>query len=442
MKLNKNTSKNYHIVENIKITFRALQHRNYRLFFGGQSISLIGTWLQQIAMSWLVYRMTNSVFLLGVVGFSSQFPIFICTPFAGVLSDRWNKRYMLIATQSFAMVQAFILSILVLTHTIAVWHIIALSLFLGIINGFDIPARQSFVVEMVEKREDLGNAIALNSAMFNGARFVGPSAGGILIALFGEGICFLLNGMSYIAVIIALLLMKINLNVPEKKKTKFLEGLIEGFHFTFGFLPIRLIILLVALVSLTALPYTVVMPVFARDILHGGAHTLGFLMASVGAGALTGAMYLASRKSIAGLVKLIPIAAIVFGANLVIFSFSHFLMLSVLVLFLAGVGIMVQLASCNTIIQTIVDDDKRGRVMSIYSMSFIGLAPFGSLLAGSIAKLIGVQSTIAAGGFCCIAGALIFAKNLPNIWKFMQPIYMEKGISYGDEEIHFHHRIL
>lgn len=431
-----------HIVENIKITFRALRYRNYRLFFGGQSISLIGTWLQQIAMSWLVYRITNSVLLLGVVGFSSQFPIFLCTPFAGVLSDRWNKRYMLIATQSLAMVQAFILSILVLTHTILVWHIIVLSIFLGIINGFDMPARQSFVVEMVEKREDLSNAIALNSAMFNGARFIGPSIGGILIALIGEGICFLLNGISYIAVIVALFLMKINLKLPKRENAKFLEGLQEGFYFTFGFLPVRSIILLVALISLTALPYSVLMPVFARDILHGGAHTLGFLMASVGAGALTGAMYLASRKSVQGLVKIIPMAAIVFGANLIIFSFSRLIMLSVLVLFLGGMGIMVQLASSNTIIQTIIDDDKRGRVMSIYSMSFIGLAPFGSLLAGSLAKLVGVQATIAAGGFCCIAGALIFVKNLPNMWKLMQPIYEQKGISYGDEEIYFHHKIL
>lgn len=425
------------MIENIKNTFRALQYRNYRLFFGGQGISLIGTWLQMIAMSWLVSRLTNSVLLLGVVGFSSNFPIFLCTPFAGVLSDRLNKRYMLIATQSLSMIQAFALSVLVLTHSIAVWHIIVLSVVLGIANGFDMPARQSFIVEMVERREDLSNAIALNSAMFNGARFIGPSIGGILIALFGEGICFLLNGISYIGVIIALLLMRVSKKAPRKENMKFLDGLKEGFHFTFGFLPIRSIIFLVALTSLTAMPYTVVMPVFARDILHGGAHTLGFLMASIGAGALIGAIYLASRKSIAGLIKFIPIGSIVFSASLLIFSFSHFIMLSVPALFLAGIGFMVQLASCNTIIQTIVDDDKRGRVMSLYSMSFIGLAPFGSLLAGGAAKLVGVQATIAAGGLCCIAGALLFLRALPDIWEQIQPIYQQKGIAYADKEIHF-----
>jgi MFS family permease len=395
------------IIKNLKVTFRSFRHRNYRLFFGGQSISLIGTWLQQIAMSWLVYRLTNSAFLLGVVSFSGLFPIFLCTPFAGVLSDRLNNRHILITTQTLAMIQAFILSILVLTNSIAVWHIIALSIFMGIINGFDMPTRQAFVVQLVENREDLSNAIALNSATFNGARFIGPSIGGILIALVGEGLCFLLNGISYIAVIIALIMITTSPPKYNPNQKKFFAGLKEGFKFAFGYLPIRVIMLFIALISITAMPYTVVMPIFAKDILRGGSHTLGFLMTAAGAGALLGALYLASRKTVQGLERIIPIAAAVFGVGLILFSFSRYLWLSLILLFFIGMGMMIQIASSNTILQTIVDDEKRGRVMSIYTMSFIGLAPFGSLLAGSVADWIGVQTTVMIGGFCCLAGAII-----------------------------------
>jgi len=426
------------IFDNIKLIFRAFKYRNYRLFFGGQSISLIGTWLQQIAMSWLVYRLTNSVLLLGVVSFAGQLPVLVCTPFAGVLSDRWNKQHILVATQTLSMLQAFLLSILIFTHSIEVWHIIALSVVLGIVNGFDMPTRQSFIVEMVEKREDLGNAIALNSTMFNGARFIGPSIGGILIVLAGEGICFLLNGLSYIAVIVALLMMKIEHKKSNVEDTKFLAGLKEGFIFTFGFTPIRSIILLIALVSLTALPYSVLMPVFARDVLHGGSHTLGYLMTAVGAGAITGSIYLASRKSVLGLGRNIPIAAVVFGASLVVFSSSRNVWLSMLLLFFVGLGMIVQVASSNTILQTIVDDEKRGRVMSLYTMSFMGLAPFGSLLAGSLAKLIGVQTAVMIGGISCIMGGIVFAQYLPQITKLIRPIYIQKGILFDTKDIFPH----
>jgi MFS family permease len=402
-----------------KNIFRSLQYPNYRLFFAGQSVSLIGTWIQRIAMPWLVYDLTKSVFLLGLVGFVGQVPTFLLAPFAGVLTDRWNKYHILIATQILAMLQAFILAWLVFDKSVEVWHIIVLSGFLGCINAFDIPARQSFVIKMVEKKEDLGNAIALNSSMVNGARLLGPSLAGILIATTGEGICFLLNALSYIFVIWSLLLMKVAPNEKKKQSKPVLKEFKEGFSYTFGFTPIKYIILLLALVSLMGMPYTVLMPVFAKEILHGGSHTFGFLMGATGLGALTGALYLASRKSIKGLDKIIPMAAIIFGASLVLFSFSRFFIVSLVLLVIIGLGMMLQMASSNTMLQTIVDDDRRGRVMSFYTMAFMGTAPFGSLLAGSAAKIIGVPYTILIGGICCILGALIYLRKLPVISKAM-----------------------
>lgn len=420
--------KNSHKPIELRFIFRALRHKNYRLFFGGQSISLIGTWMQQIAMSWFVYRMTNSAFLLGLVGFVSQIPAFLLTPLAGVLADRYNRHRILVITQILAMLQALVLSILVLTDTIAVWHIVGLSMFLGLVNSFDIPVRQAFTVEMIENREDLGNAIALNSSMVNMARLIGPSIAGILIAAFGEGICFLINAVSYIAVIVSLLAMKIAPRKITAADRHILHDLKEGFIYAFGFAPIRYILILLGLVSLLGVPYQILMPIFARDIFHGGPKTLGFLMAMAGVGALMGAIYLAGRRSVIGLGKIIALSSGFFGLGIIMLALSRTLWLSMVVIGMAGFAIMVQMAASNTVLQTIVEEDKRGRVMSFYTMAFIGMAPFGSLLAGSLASKAGAPNTLLLGGVCCIIGALVFSRKLPAIREKIRPIYIKKGI--------------
>jgi MFS family permease len=408
---------------------RALSHRNYKLFFSGQSISLIGTWMTRIATSWLVYKLTGSALLLGVVGFAGQIPSFLLAPFAGVLIDRWNRHRLLVITQVLAMLQSFALAVLALTGFIKIWHVIVLSIFQGVINAFDMPARQAFVVEMVEKREDLANAIALNSSMVNAARLLGPSIGGVVIAAVGEGWCFAFDGISYLAVIASLLAMNITPRLTKAiKETNVLQQFREGWSYVTGFPPISKILLLLALVSLVGMPYTVLMPIFANEILHGDSNTLGFLMAASGIGALSGALFLASRKSVVGLGKFIPIMAGVFGAGLIAFSFSKTLWLSLLLMVVTGLGFMVQMAVSNTLLQTIVEEDKRGRVMSFYTMAFMGTAPFGSLLAGSIAEKIGAPHTLLIGGLGCIAGALWFAKSLPSLRRDVIPIYVEKGI--------------
>lgn len=407
----------------LKTIFRALEYRNYRLFFIGQGISLIGTWMQQIAMSWLVYRLTGSALILGIVGFSSQIPAFFLSPFAGVLADRWNRHSILLVTQTLAMIQAFILAYLVLTHTIAVWHIIVTGIFLGAVNSLDIPARQSFVIDMVEKKETLGNAIALNSMMFNMARLVGPSIAGILIALTGEGMCFLINGVSFFAVIWCLLAMKLK---PRKQKTQYknvLHGLREGFNYTFGFIPIRFILVLLGILSLMGTSYVVLMPVFAKEVLGGGPKTLGFLMTAVGAGALIGTLYLASRKGMLKLGPIIPIASAIFSAGMIVLSFSRTLWVSLLTLIIIGFGLMVQMAASNTVLQTIVDDDKRGRVMSFYSMAFMGMTPLGSLIAGYLANNIGTPVTLMISGSCCALASLFFAAKIPLLKSMVHPIY-------------------
>lgn len=407
---------------------RSLHYRNYRLFFYGQTISLIGTWIQRIAVPWLVYRITGSVFLLGLVGFAGQIPTFLISPFAGVLIDRWNRHKILVITQTLALIQALVLALLFYEKSISVWHIAILSVFLGIINAFDMPARQSFVVDMIEKKEDLGNAIALNSSMVNSARLIGPSIAGILISLTGEGMCFLINGISYIFVIAFLLMMKITPREAKPQNRNVMQNMKEGFRYTFGFIPIRYIILLLALVSLMGMPYTVLMPVFAKTILHGGPHTFGFMMGATGIGALIGAFYMASRKNVAGLEKFIPWFAAIFGFGLITFSLSHNFILSLGLLLITGFGMLMQMTSSNTILQTIVDDDKRGRVMSFYTMAFMGTAPFGSLLAGSLASKVGAPNTLLIGGVACIVGGLIFMRKLPEIKKSIHPIYIRLGI--------------
>ena len=410
--------------------FRALSHRNYKLFFSGQSISMIGTWMTRVATSWLVYKLTGSAFLLGAVGFAGQIPSFVLAPFAGVFVDRWNRHRLLVVTQVLAMIQSAALAILTLTGTIQIWHIIALSIFQGLINAFDMPARQSFVVQMVEDRADLPNAIALNSTLVNGARLIGPSVAGVVIALIGEGWCFTIDAVSYLAVIGSLLAMTVTPAevVKAAKESNVLNQLRAGWDYVRGNPAISKILLLLAFVAMVGFPYTVLMPIFANEILHGGPYTLGFLMAATGTGAVIGALTLAARKTVLGLGRFIPLAAGTFGAGLVAFSFSRWLWLSLILMFITGIGFMVQMAVSNTLIQTIVEEDKRGRVMSFYTMAFMGTAPFGSLLAGSVAEKIGAPNTLLIGGIGCVIGALWFQQALPRLRQFVRPIYIEKGI--------------
>ncbi len=408
---------------------RALRHKNYRLFFAGQSISLIGTWMTRIATSWLVYRLTSSALLLGVVGFAGQIPSFLLAPFAGVLVDRWNRHRLLVVTQVLALLQSLAMALLTLTGRIRMSHIIMLSIFQGLINAFDMPARQAFVVEMVDTRDDLANAIALNSSMVNAARLLGPSIGGVVIAAVGEGWCFMIDAISYLAVIGSLLAMSIPRRIVKAAgNANMFQQLREGWTYVVRFAPIRSILLLLALVSLVGMPYTVLMPIFANAVLHGGPNTLGLLMAASGVGALLGAMFLAARRSVLGLGKFIPLMAGVFGAGLIAFSFSRVLWLSLALMVVTGLGFMVQMAASNTVLQTIVDEDKRGRVMSFYTMAFMGTAPFGSLLAGEVAERIGAPHTLLLGGIGCMLGALWFAQSLPALRRDVRPIYVKIGI--------------
>ena len=408
--------------------WRALRHRNFRLFFGGQSISLIGTWMTRIATAWLVYRLTKSSLLLGTVSFAGQIPTFLLAPFAGVLVDRMDRRHVLIWTQALAMVQSLALAALTLTHLINIHEVLALSVFQGIINAFDMPGRQAFMVQMVEDRGDLSNAIAINSSMVNLARLIGPSLAGLVIAATSEGWCFLIDGVSYIAVIVSLLLMKVHVEAIKRATTSMVDQLKEGWTYVSNFTPIRTILLLFALISLMGMPFVVLMPVFAAQVLHGGPHTLGFLMGALGVGALISALSLVLRKSVRGLLKMIPVAASVFGIGLVGFGFSNMLWLSLLLMLVTGFGMMQGMTASNTIIQTLVPEDKRGRVMSYYTVAFVGMAPFGSLLAGALGHTIGSQRTVMISGVACIIGALWFWTRLKAIRKEMRPVYEELGI--------------
>lgn len=410
---------------------RAFRHRNYRLFFGGQGISLVGTWMQQIAMSWLVYRLTNSAFLLGLVGFTGQVPTFLLASFGGVFADRWDRRKSLVLTQILSMLQAFLLAFLTFSGHIVVWHLVVLSIVLGVVNSLDIPVRQSFVIDLVEDKDDLGNAIALNSVMFNGARLVGPSIAGLLIGMVGEATCFFINGLSFLAIVVALLAMNVPGQKEKRKSMPILQGLRDGYRYAFGFAPTRYIILLLGIISLMGMPYLVLMPIFAKDVLHGGPHTLGFLMSASGIGALIGALYLASRKTVLGLGRLIVISSATFGSGLIAFALSRYIGLSLCMMLLIGFGLIVHMASSNTILQTIVDEDRRGRIMSFYAMAFMGMAPFGSLLAGSLAHKIGAPNTLVISGLACMVGSLLFSVKLPTIRKLVRPIYVQMGIIRG-----------
>jgi MFS family permease len=411
-----------------RLMLPALTSRNYRLFFAGQGISLIGSWMTQIATIWLVYDLTQSALMLGVVGFSSQIPSFFLTPFGGVFVDRFSRYRTIIGTQILSMIQSLTLAFLAFNGVIQIWQIIALSLFQGFINAFDAPARQAFVPELVEHRDDLANAIAINSTMFNGARLIGPAIGGLLIASIGTSYCFLIDGLSYIAVIAALLAMKVK---PWKTTVIDINPFLrikEGFDYAFGFPPIRAILLLSALVSFMGMQYTVLIPIFAQEILKGGAQTLGFLMAASGVGALSGGIYLATRQTVVGLGRLIVLAPAILGTGLIAFSLSRFLPFSLLAMLFVGLGTIIQVAGSNTVLQTIIDDDKRGRVMSFFTMSFLGIIPFGNLLGGALANRIGATNTLIIDGIACVLGCIVFSRKLPALRTTVRSIYAEKGI--------------
>ena len=412
----------------LALMLRALKYRNYRLFFFGQGVSLIGTWMQQAAIGWLVFRVTGSPFYLGLVSFCSQIPVFLGSPIGGIFADRWPRRRIVIITQILAMIQAFLLTAMVYFDAITLVRIVVLSIFMGVINAFDMPTRQAFVYEMVNNNEDLPNAIALNSMIFNLARQAGPLIAGFLIGPVGESACFFLNGVSFLAVIYALAAMRLTRYGGPKHNGAMFAGIKDGLRYAFGFVPIRSILAYTAMTSLVAMPYAVLMPVFAKSILHGGPRTFGFLYWSIGIGAFIGAIYLARRKSVQGLEKVVIVAASIFAAGVIGFSFSKNLWLSLVLIALPGFGIMVQMASINTILQTIVDDDKRGRVMSLHVTAFIGIAPLGSLLAGVAAEHLGAPHTLLLSGLLSVAVTVFFARKLPHIRRMIHPIYIRKGI--------------
>lgn len=384
--------------------------------------------MSRLATSWLVYRLTGSPVLLGLIGFAGQIPTFVLAPFAGVWVDRWNRQKVLVLTQILLAVQTVAMGILTLSGHIKLWQVVALSALQGAVNAFDMPGRQSFLVQMVEGREDLGNAIALNSSMVNAARLVGPSLAGMIISAVGEGYCFLIDGVSYLFVIASLLFMRVSAPAIQRSETRMVDQLKEGWDYVTGFAPIRTVLLLFAWVSLLAMPYSVLMPVYASKVLHGGPHTLGFLMGASGVGALISAVSLAVRKSVVGLYRMITIAAGLFGLGLLGFAASRTLWLSLVLMVIVGFGMMQQFAASNTVIQTIVSDDKRGRVMSYWTMAFIGTAPFGSLLAGGLTSVIGVPETVAVSGAACILGALWFWSQRRELRTIIRPIYEQMGI--------------
>ena len=406
---------------------RALAHRNFRLFVVGQGISVLGTWMQQIATVWLVYRLSQSSLLLGVTDFVAQIPAALLLPLAGVLTDRWNRHRTVLAAQSLMMVQAFALMTLTVTGMISVWQILVLSAFLGVVSALDATARQSFVIEMVNRR-DLGNAIAINSSVFNAARLLGPAVAGIVIGLCGEWPCFLLNGLSYLAVLASLLLMRVQPAARSATEAGIVEGLSEGIRYVAGSMPIRTILGLLGIVSMMSAPLTVLMPLLATQVLHGGPYTLGMLTAALGGGALAGSLFLAARKSVIGLGRVIAVATAAFGLGLAGLSASHWLGLSLVLMMATGFAMVAEMAASNAVLQTIVEEEKRGRVMSFYTMAFFGMGPLGSLLAGALAGTIGILPTFLTFGAIALAASLVFATLLPELQRTIRPMYVRAGI--------------
>jgi len=408
---------------------RGFQHRNFRLFFIGQTLSMTGTWMQHIAISWLMYRLTGSAFMLGLTGFALQIPMLLVSPFAGVWVDRFNRRKLLLLTQVLALAPALLLAALTTAGMIQAWHIIALSLFLGIVNAFDNPGRGAFLLEMVETRDHLPNAIALNSVIMHSARFVGPSIAGVVLAYAGEAACFMLNALSYLAVIVALLMMRVKPLLAHARPAPLIEGLKQGFSYAFGFLPSRRLLLLLAAVSLTTFPVQQLMPIFAKEVFGGDARTLGLLISASALGALCGTIYLANRTSLAGLSRVIITAGFCAGTGLALFSQSRLLPLSLALMVPIGFGLFATATSTNTILQSIADEDKRGRVVSIYGMCFLGMAPVGNFIAGSIASHIGAPATLLLNGLCCTLAACLFALQIHSWRDAIRPVYQRLGVT-------------
>lgn len=412
-------------------TVRALRHRNFRLFVAGQIVSLIGTWMQTVAQAWLVYRLTGSSLLLGTVGFTSQIPVFLLAPIGGIVADRGDRRRIVIATQVASMALAGALAAVTLTGSVRVWHVVALSALLGVVNAFDIPARQAFLADMVG-RDDLMNAIALNSSMFNGARVVGPGIAGLLVATLGEGACFLLNAVSYLAVIAGLAMMRVSRPRLEAGAGTPIEQIVEGFRFAWRTMPVRDLLLLVGLISAVGMPYTVLMPIFADQILHGGARGLGILMSATGLGALGGALFLASRSTVRGLGRFVALAAGGFALSMALFAFSPYFWLSAAALVPTGGFMMLQMAASNTLIQAMVPDHLRGRVMALYSMMFMGMAPLGAFFAGAAADRLGAPLTVAMGAAACLLGTAVFAARLPILRTEARALIVAQGMAGGE----------
>ena len=407
---------------------RGFQHRNFRLFFIGQTLSMTGTWMQHIAISWLMYRLTGSAFMLGLTGFALQIPMLLVSPFAGVWVDRFNRRTLLLVTQALALAPALLLAALTSAGSIEAWHIIALSLFLGSVNAFDQPGRGAFLLEMVEKREHLPNAIALNSMIMHSARFVGPSIAGVVLAYAGEATCFVLNALSYLALMIALAMMRVKPLAPHTRHTHWFEGLKQGFAYAFGFLPSRRLLLLLAAVSLTTFPFQQLMPIFAGEVFSGDARTLGLLISASALGALAGTLYLANRTSLAGLSRVIMAAGFCAGIGLMLFSQSRLLPLSLALMLPIGFGLFATATCTNTILQSITDEDKRGRVVSIYGMCFLGMAPVGNFIAGSIASQLGAPAALLINGLCCTLAACLFALTIRSWRDAIRPVYQRLGV--------------
>ncbi|HEU4734369.1 MAG TPA: MFS transporter [Kofleriaceae bacterium] len=407
---------------------RALRHRNYRLFFAGQGISVLGSWLTRFATVWMAYRLTGSAMILGLVGFFGQAPTSFIAPFAGVLVDRWDRHRTIVITQIAAMIQSTLLAVFALTHTMTVWHLLVLGAVQGVINAFDMPARQSYLGQMIDDRADLPNAIALNSSMVNSARLIGPVIAAVLVDLFGEGICFTIDAASYLAVIASLLLMRVPRRAPPARTGRVLTELADGLRYVWNFPLVRAVLLLLAASSVLGGAYSTLLPVVARTTLHGGPHTLGILMGAAGGGALVAALYLASRSSVVGLATVIKRCAFCLGAGLIALELATTMAVAVPLLFAIGMAMMMQLAATNTMIQSIVDDKMLGRVISLYAVAFFGGAPLGALLEGALAEQIGAIHTFAVAGVLCVTCAAVYASALPRLRKLSRPRYVQLGL--------------
>ena len=408
---------------------RAFRHRSFRLFFLGQGVSQFGTWLQLIATSWLIYRLTGSALYLGLASFALQIPFLVLAPFAGVWVDRLEKRTVLRITNSIALTQSLVMLALVATGLIQPWHLIAGNLVLGVVNAFDSPARQSFLIELVEGREDLPNAIAFQSMLMNGARFLGPMIGGAVIALFGEVWGFALNSASYLAILAALAWLTVRARAPEGAPERWLSGLAAGFRWAYGFAPSRSMLLLLAAVSIGVQPVQALAPYFARDVFGGDSQTLGWLIGAGGFGAVSGMLYLALRSTVRGLLAVIGGAGAAAGAAVIAFTWTSQLWLALPLVYLSGMGIMLTAGSTNTILQTIVDDRLRARVAAIYIMSFLGMSPLGALLAGWAAQYLGPPAALALGGGLALCASLAYLARLPAMRRELRPLYEQLGIT-------------